>query len=70
MGIAPEDQVKLFTKFRQLDQSSTRKVGGTGLGLAICKAIVEAHKGRIEVSSRVGHGTTFSVELDLAPTTA
>ena len=60
IGISPEDQLKLFTKFRQLDQSSTRKVGGTGLGLAICKGIIEEHNGRIWIESAPGQGSRFA----------
>ncbi len=61
IGIAQEDVGKLFTKFRQLDSSSTRTAGGTGLGLAISKGIVEEHGGRIWVQSELGEGSTFSV---------
>ncbi|MDH5253915.1 MAG: HAMP domain-containing histidine kinase, partial [Nitrospira sp.] len=43
---------------------------GTGLGLAICALIAEAHKGRITVKSNVGQGSTFTVRLPLAPTSA
>jgi signal transduction histidine kinase len=67
IGIAEQDMPHIFESFFHLEKSRTRNLGGTGLGLAICKAIVEAHKGRIDVASRVGHGTTFTVELDLAP---
>ncbi|MEZ4652440.1 MAG: ATP-binding protein [Candidatus Eisenbacteria bacterium] len=67
MGIVPEDQVKLFTKFRQLDQSSTRKVGGTGLGLAICKGIIEEHHGRIWVESAPGKGSRFVFWVPCTP---
>ncbi len=47
MGIAPEDQGKLFQRFSQVDDSPTRKTGGTGLGLSIVKHIVQAHGGKI-----------------------
>ncbi|MHC5210158.1 MAG: sensor histidine kinase [Planctomycetota bacterium] len=67
IGIGEKDLPHIFESFFHLEKSRTRNLGGTGLGLAICKAIVEAHKGRISVESRVGHGTTFTVELDLAP---
>lgn len=60
IGIAPEDVPKLFTKFRQLDSSSTRKAGGTGLGLAISKGIIEEHRGRIWVETGGGPGTCFA----------
>jgi len=63
MGICPEDQVRIFEKFYQVDNTATRKVGGTGLGLAICKGLVEAHSGRIWAESRVGAGSTFNVFL-------
>ncbi|MCB1185433.1 HAMP domain-containing histidine kinase, partial [bacterium] len=63
IGISAEDIPKLFTKFRQLDSSSTRTASGTGLGLAISKGIVEEHEGRIWVTSNPGHGSVFSVWL-------
>ena len=49
LGIAAEDQTRIFEEFQQVDSSSTRKKGGTGLGLAISKRIVELHGGRIWV---------------------
>ena len=63
IGISEEDIPKLFTKFRQLDSSSTRTASGTGLGLAISKGIVEEHNGRIWVTSTPGRGSVFSVWL-------
>lgn len=65
IGIAPDDIPKLFTKFRQLDSSSTRTASGTGLGLAISKGIVDEHEGRIWVTSTPGKGSVFSVWLPL-----
>lgn len=62
-GIASQDIPKLFTRFRQLDMTSTRRVGGVGLGLSIAKAIVEAHGGSIGVRSPHGQGCTFWFEL-------
>jgi signal transduction histidine kinase len=64
VGIAPEDLPKLFTRFSQLDMSSTREAGGTGLGLAISKSLVEAHGGTIGAESEgLGRGATFWFEL-------
>lgn len=61
IGISPEDQERLFTKFFRADNSSTREVSGSGLGLYITKHLVEAHGGRIWASSQIGQGTTFSI---------
>ena len=59
----PEERDKVFEKFHQIDNSSTRTKGGTGLGLAIAKDIVEMHGGRIWVESILGKGATFRMEL-------
>ena len=66
VGIAPEHLPRLFDRFYRPDASRTSETGGTGLGLAICREIAQAHGGTIEVASRVGHGTTFTVALPLA----
>lgn len=62
-GIAAEDLPHVFERFYRADKARTRSEGRSGLGLAICKAIVEAHRGRIEVASKPGEGATFSVWL-------
>jgi PAS domain S-box-containing protein len=60
----PEDKVKIiFEQFRQADSAVTKKYGGTGLGLTISKRLVEMQNGKIEVKSKLGVGTTFSVLL-------
>lgn len=66
VGIAPEHLPRLFDRFYRPDVSRTSETGGTGLGLAICKEIAQAHGGTIEVASRVGQGTAFTVTLPLA----
>ncbi len=60
-GIPEEDIEKIFQRFYRVKNEKTRFINGTGLGLAIVKSIVEAHHGRIEVKSRLDHGTSFKV---------
>ncbi|MEO7912073.1 MAG: ATP-binding protein, partial [Roseiflexaceae bacterium] len=69
-GIAPEDHLRIFDKFHQIDSSLTRNVGGTGLGLAICKALVEEHGGKIWIESILRKGATFAFTLPLATSDA
>jgi len=64
-GIAPDDLEKIFHKFQQLEDTSTRKKGGTGLGLPICRDIIELHGGRIWVESKQSKGSTFSFTLPI-----
>jgi signal transduction histidine kinase len=59
IGIAVQDQSRLFTEFSQVDASHARRYEGTGLGLALCKRFVELHGGQIGVESSLGHGSTF-----------
>ena len=65
VGIAPEKLPTLFEKFTQADNSATRRFGGTGLGLAICRELTQMMGGSIDVESREGAGSTFTVELPL-----
>ncbi len=67
IGIAPDQQARIFLEFEQADGGATRKFGGTGLGLAISKRIVERMGGRIAVTSAPGAGATFRVTLPLPP---
>ena len=69
IGIALDDRPRLFERFFRSTAAAEQAIPGTGLGLAIVKAIVEAHRGRITVSSTEGYGTTFRVELPLAART-
>lgn len=66
VGILEEDLPKLFAKFFQVDSSTTREFSGSGLGLAISRALARLMGGDIAVSSRLGQGTTFTVDLPLA----
>lgn len=63
IGIPGENLSKIFDRFYRVDESRSRAAGGSGLGLSIVKAIIEAHKGKIEVTSTKGAGTTFSILL-------
>ena len=59
IGIAEEDQKRIFAPFTQVDASTTRRFTGTGLGLSICKELVERMGGKIWLESHAGEGTTF-----------
>ena len=63
IGIPEEDLPLIFNRFYRVDKARTRDEGGSGLGLSICKQIAEAHKGKIEVESKLGVGTRFKIRL-------
>ena len=67
VGIAPEDQQRVFEEFYQASGDYSRKREGTGLGLALAKRYVELHGGHIWVQSEVGHGSTFIFNLPVRP---
>lgn len=63
IGISRDNLPFIFDEFFRVKSSQTRHVSGTGLGLPIAKRIIEAHNGRIEVTSELGKGTTFRILL-------
>jgi two-component system, OmpR family, phosphate regulon sensor histidine kinase PhoR len=64
-GIPREQIPRVTERFYRVDTGRSRSIGGTGLGLAIVKHIVERHRGRLRIASRVGEGTTVHVQLPL-----
>ncbi|MGN6850491.1 MAG: ATP-binding protein [Sphingomicrobium sp.] len=65
-GIAPEHVQRVTERFYRVDNSRSRSLGGTGLGLSIVKHIVERHRGRLNIESEVGRGTSVHVLLPVA----
>jgi two-component system, OmpR family, phosphate regulon sensor histidine kinase PhoR len=64
-GIAPDELPRIFERFYRVDKARTRVTGGTGLGLSIVKHAIESQGGTIQVSSRLGSGSTFTIRLPL-----
>ncbi|MCQ9342683.1 ATP-binding protein [Corynebacterium sp. 153RC1] len=65
IGIAPEHQDRVFERFFRVDKARSRSTGGTGLGLAIVKHVAANHGGDIKLWSRLGTGSTFTIELPI-----
>jgi len=62
-GIEPKNLARIFDRFYRTDAARTRVSGGSGLGLAITRAIIQAHQGTIEVTSKINQGTTFTLTI-------
>ena len=63
IGIPKDELPKLFDKFFQVEKTMARKSQGIGLGLSIVKQLVDLHGGRVDVSSELNQGTTFTVRI-------
>lgn len=66
IGIAEQDQPRIFQKFFRSGVAEARRIGGTGLGLYIAQRIIDAHHGRLSFVSELGKGSTFTIELPVA----
>ena len=66
-GIPKNDRKRIFERFYRIDKSRSKERGGTGLGLAIVKHIIEGHKTKIKLKSKINKGSVFSFNLKLAP---
>lgn len=62
-GIPAQHLERLFERFYRVDRARSREMGGTGLGLAIVKHLARAHGGEVTVTSELGKGSTFTIEL-------
>ncbi|MEP6667956.1 MAG: ATP-binding protein [Chthoniobacter sp.] len=67
LGLTAEQRTQVFEPFYQADQKLSRSRSGCGLGLSIVRAIITAHRGRIEIASEPGEGAAFSIHIPLAP---
>ena len=64
-GVSPEDMEHIFERFYRVDKSHSRATGGTGLGLSIVKHAVQLCSGTIELTSKMGEGSTFTVHFPI-----
>jgi two-component system sensor histidine kinase SenX3 len=69
IGIPTRDIERVFERFYRVDQARSRQTGGTGLGLAIVRHVVANHHGTVEVESRLGDGSRFTLRLPSRPAT-
>ena len=65
IGIAADDQRRIFERFYRVDNGIDHRTAGTGLGLSIVQAIATQYGGKINVESELGHGSTFTVTLPM-----
>ncbi|GAB4237351.1 MAG: ATP-binding protein [Stanieria sp.] len=70
IGIAKNEQKRIFDRFYRVDKARSRSQGGSGLGLAIARAIALAHQGSIEVQSEIGKGSRFTIKLPISLSSA
>jgi signal transduction histidine kinase len=70
IGISEEDIARLFDEFYRVDNQINQNVKGTGLGLPLAKKIVEAHKGKMWITSKLNEGTTFHFTLPVEPSSS
>lgn len=66
IGIAPDEQLRVFERFYRVDKARSRDMGGTGLGLSIVKHLTQSYRGKVKLKSQVGKGSTFRIELPAA----
>ena len=67
IGIAPEEQNRIFERFYRVPEARALRTRGAGLGLAICREIIDAHGGVLHVESVPSHGSTFIARIPLTP---
>jgi signal transduction histidine kinase len=70
IGIAPEQQERVFERFYQVESSLTRQYGGMGLGLSIAKEMVDLHHGTVSVESQAGRGSAFTIRIPVQQATS